>query len=248
MLTLERRWPSLVRYQENLIDNAHQGLAVCDSFQDWLCGSSAGSCCSANVTQHGPEPPDCPVGAEMGGFSYVLGLHAMSRMAGVLGHRGAAARYAQLAGDGTKEFHRRFYNASLGRYGGDLGAIQSLTLPALKIGSPPAAIYAHVVNTVEEDIKSINHTMAVGAVTARILFNVLSENGLHESALRMAINTEAPSIGHWWKTWNATTCYETFPAANSPNSEHMARHCIILYGVVLPQSRCLRVEAERFAF
>jgi hypothetical protein len=43
---------------------------------------------------------------------------------------------------------------------------------------------------------------------------MLSENGLHESAVRAAINTEEPSIGHWWKQWNATTCYEAFP--NSP--------------------------------
>ena len=44
--TLARKFPSLVRYQENLISNAdssasnaHEGLAVCDQFKDWLCVS-----------------------------------------------------------------------------------------------------------------------------------------------------------------------------------------------------------------
>lgn len=224
--TLERKWPSLVRYQENLIANAesagvnatqHEGLAVCDTFKDWLCGN-AQSCCAAKVIKHAPEPPNCRVGAEMGGFSYVLGLRAMSSMAAVLGNSSAAARYDYFARKGTTEFHSFFYNSTVGRYGGDIGAIQSLSLPALKIGSPPAAVYPHVVNTVSADLDAINYTLAVGAVTSKILFNVLSENGLHEAALRTAINTEEPSIGHWWKKWNATTCFEAFPDSNNATS------------------------------
>ena len=147
--TLQRRWPSLVKYQENLIANAqrngsaspHEGLAVCDQFNDWLCGN-AQSCCTVKGA------PNCPVGPEMGGFSYVLGLRAMSRMAATLGNSSAAARYAELAETGTGEFHKYFYNSSVGRYGGDEGAIQSLSLPALKIGSPPPALLPHIVETV----------------------------------------------------------------------------------------------------
>jgi hypothetical protein len=48
--TLERKFPSLVKYTENLIanadssaSNAHEGLAVCDQFKDWLCGACAHS-------------------------------------------------------------------------------------------------------------------------------------------------------------------------------------------------------------
>ena len=147
--TLRRRWTSLVRYQENLIANAeingtanpHEGLAVCDQFKDWLCGN-AQSCCAVRGAQ------DCPVGAEMGGFSYVLGLRAMSQMATVLGNSSAAARYASLAHTGTQAFHSFFYNRTVGRYGGDANAVLSLSLPALKIGSPPTALHPHVVETV----------------------------------------------------------------------------------------------------
>ena len=211
MRTLERKWPSLVRYQENLITTAesasgnatqHEGLAVCDQFKDWLCGN-AQSCCTHPSAKGAPEPPNCRVGAEMGGFSYVLGLRAMSYMANVLGHSSAAARYSHFASKGTEEFHSFFYNSSAGRYGGDVGAIQSLSLPALKIGSPPPSVYPHIVNLVRDDLAAINYTMAVGAVTSKIIFNVLSENGMHESALRTAVSTEEPSIGHWWKKWNA---------------------------------------------
>ena len=167
---------------------------MCDQFKDWLCGN-AQSCCTHKGS------PSCPVGAEMGGFNYdfVLGLRAMAQMAVTLGNITAAARYAEYASKGTKEFHSYFYNASVGRYGDDEGAIQSLSLPALKIGSPPASVYPALVKTVADDIEAISYTLAVGAVTSKILFNMLSENGLHESALRTAINTDEPSIGHWWK-------------------------------------------------
>jgi len=129
----------------------------------------------------------------------------MAQMATVLGNTTAATRYAEYASKGTKEFHTYFFNSTLNRYGGDIGATQSLSLPALKIGSPPASIYPEVVKAVDSDLKSINYTLAVGAVTSKILFNILSENGLHESALRTAVTTDEPSIGHWWKKWNATT-------------------------------------------
>ena len=85
-------------------------------------------------------------------------------------------------------------------------------------------------------MKSINYTMAVGAVTSKIIFNMLSENGVHEAALRTAINTEEPSIGYWWKRWNATTCYEAFPAANDASSEFP---CSSALCVPLPAARCV---------
>ena len=59
---------------------------------------------------------------------------------------------------------------------------------------------------------------------------MLSENGLHETALRAAINTEEPSIGHWWEKWNATTCYEAFPATNNATNTHGSLNHIFLCG------------------
>jgi alpha-L-rhamnosidase len=229
--TLERRYSSLVRYIENLIShsynatsNAHAGLAVCDKFGDWLCGN-AQSCCAVRGS------PSCPVGAEMAGFSYVLALRSMSKIAAVLGNSTAAAHYEALASSATQEFHAYFFNASVGRYGGDEGAIQSLSLPALEIGSPPASVYPDVVKTVGNDMKAIDYTMAVGAVTSKIVFNVLSEHGMHEAALRAAINTDEPSIGHWWKRWNATTCYEAFPGSPLTNQTGSLNHIFLCGGI-----------------
>ena len=233
MRIIQRRWGSLVRYQENLIshatvsNNTHEGLAVCDDFKDWLCGNNM-SCCAGSPSNHVHDAQNCPVGHEMGGFSYVMGLEAMSRMAKLMGRHAHSVRYARLAEDGRKDFHTLFYNTSVGRYGGDIGAIQSLTIPALQIGSPPPELAASVAQTLHDDLEyRTNYTLRVGAVTSKLLLNVLSENGLHETALRTATGTAEPSWGWWW-TQNLTTCAEAFP--NNFATQHGTLNHVFLCG------------------
>ena len=160
-----------LRYQENLIakatataDNTTE-IAICDAFSDWLAGPTGSVTCSPNAS--GTE---CPVGAEMGGFSYVLSLRAMAEMAAVLGEHNATKRYQTLANAATAEFHQLFFNTTVKRYGGDLGAVQSLSLPALEIDSPPTpALREAVLQTLQYDLAHrTNYTLRVGAVTSKV--------------------------------------------------------------------------------
>lgn len=211
---LENHWSSLVKYIENLIRHAGSskttpGLAVCDQFKDWLCGQHQ-SCCS-NL----PAGSSCEVGFEMGGFNYVLALRAMSDIAQVLGHSAESERYASLGVNATQEFHRAFYNAKFHAYGGDNGAVQSLTIPALAIQSAPPEITKELITALGADVANPGqgqppYTLRVGAVTSKVLLDVLSSNGLHDAALKMASQTAEPSWGWWW-TQNATTCWESWP-------------------------------------
>lgn len=146
----------------------------------------------------------------------------MAEMATVLGNKNATQRYQSLADAATAEFHLLFFNTTARQYGGDLGAVQSLSLPALEIDSPPTpALREEVLQALEYDLAHrTNFTLRVGAVTAKILLNILSDNGLHETALRTAMGTQEPSWGHWWKAWNATTCYEAFPNNPFPSQQN----------------------------
>jgi hypothetical protein len=220
----ERHWPSLVDYQENLIQHAAsnpQHLAECDQFADWLCGN-AQSCCTGV-----PANSSCPVGKEMGAFNYVLGLKAMAEMATTMGDAGNATRYAALAEAATGGFHAAFFNPQLDAYGGDAGAVQTLTTPALAINSPPTNLYSTVVATLEKDlVQTTGYLPYVGAVTSKILLNVLSDNGLHTTALQTAASTAEPSWGYWW-TQNSTTCWESWPIG------HGTRNHIFLCGGVV---------------
>lgn len=60
--------------------------------------------------------------------------------------------------------------------------------------------------------KQTNFTPHVGAVTSKIVLNVLSEHGLHSTALQAATSVQEPSWG-WWFAQGSTTCWEQFPAA-----------------------------------
>jgi hypothetical protein len=195
---MKRQWKSLVLYMENLITHAEaspQTLAVCDQFKDWLCGT-AQSCCT--VGEKGTT--ECPVGPEMGGFNYVLALRAMAAMGHAQALTTQATRYAKLADAATASFHTLFWNSSTQSYGGDTGAVQSLTTPAIMIGSPPAELAPHVLATLEEDLSlRTGFNPEVGAVTSKILLNVLSENGLHHTALRTATTDTEPSWGFWFR-------------------------------------------------
>ena len=169
----------------------------------------------------------------MGGFNYVLGLRAMASMAqGAMNDVAAAAKYTALADTGTREFHARFYNEQLQAYGGDAGAVQTLTTPALAIGSAPtAAIGHHLVQTLQHDlVNNTNYTLRVGAVTSKLLLNVLSENGLHGTALRAATNTAEDSWGFWLEQ-NATTCFEAW--SNTPHlpSKGTLNHIFLCGGI-----------------
>lgn len=97
--------------------------------------------------------------------------------------------------------------------------MQSLTLPALVLGSAPTTVIAkELVQTLDADVANpgvgqASYTLRVGAVTSKVLLDVLSSNGKHDSALRMATQTAEPSWGFWWSQ-NATTCWENWPGSN----------------------------------
>eukprot|EP01047_Picozoa_sp_COSAG01_P022439 COSAG01_NODE_1331_length_10699_cov_28.574717_3_plen_247_part_00 len=156
---VETMWPSLVRYAENLIAHSNtgtpEGLSTCDTYQDWLCnkeGFPKVSCCTKV-----PANSSCPVAKEMGGFSYVKVLQAMQRMAQVLGK--PSDRYKKLEATATVDFHTIFWNPALNAYGGDFGATQSLSLPALYIHATPAPLVDTVLTTLQ-NVSSVSEPIS----------------------------------------------------------------------------------------
>jgi alpha-L-rhamnosidase len=134
-------------------------------------------------------------------------------MAQAIENHSAVFHYQALAEEATRAFHSVFYTAALNAYGGDSGEVQSLTVPALTIGSaPPGPIVSTLVASLAKDVQ--DRGLGVGSVTAKSLLNVLSDNGRHDLALRLATQTAQPSWGYWL-TQNATTCWETWSGPES---------------------------------
>ena len=102
----------------------------------------------------------------MGAFNYVLALRAMAEMATVLGNSSMADRYSTHASAATTGFHKAFYNPTAKAYGGDPGAVQSLSTPAIVIDSPPPELFGQVLDTLDSDVRSAG--LRVGAVTSKV--------------------------------------------------------------------------------
>ena len=85
----------------------------------------------------------------------------MAKMAAIMGNTSLSDRYSQTADRGVTSFHQAFYNPAFGAYGGDAGAVQSLTSPALLIGSPPDTLHDSVVKTLADDLETTGYKIQV---------------------------------------------------------------------------------------
>ena len=228
---MQRHYAALKKYIENLITQARtrpDSLADCDRWGDWLPAST----CNVRDLTH------CPVMPLIAAFSYVRSLQSMQRIAAtVLGNMSSdCTRYAALATAARADFHKRYYDPDLKVYGTNQSwsSFQTLNVPPLVLGSTPAPLIPGLISAFENDLANrTNFHVGVGAVTSKYLLNVLSDNGLHEHALKVATQDSAPSWGYW-KALGATTCWETWGTGDSHNhiflcggvSEWMWKHVV----------------------
>jgi alpha-L-rhamnosidase len=211
-------WAALTRYAQNLIANARAfpgNVTACDPGESHWHGQNLalGDWCAPTNCSGKPAGSRCEVSGEMSGMSYILTLRAMATLAGALNKTAEKQHYSALAATATASasFHRVHYNEPLASYGGDEAMVQALAVPALVLKSAPSAEIANkVVSSVQHDLETrTNYHLSTGAVTSKWLLGVLSENGLHSAALKIATQTTSPSWG-WWLALNATTCMETW--------------------------------------
>lgn len=217
-----QHWDSIVRYMDNLIRvaaNSSQDLAVCDQFLDWV---TAGVCetgmCPQFLSSKCHDSMRCPVGEMMGGFSYVQALKSVAAMARSLDRTPDAEKYQKAVIAATRGFHARFWNITSQSYGSDLSGIQMLTIPALSIEAmPTAAVRNRAVKLLGTDLYNRSgHHLQTGAVTSKSLLSMLSQYGMHKSALRVASQRTEPGWG-WWLEQGATSCWEKWPGDTSRN-------------------------------
>lgn len=83
-------------------------------------------------------------------------------------------------------------------------------------GLVPQGERAKVLAKLVENIRSQDNHIDTGILGAKAIFNVLSENGEHETAYRMLTQTTSPSYGSWLGQ-GATTLWEQWDGQASRN-------------------------------
>ncbi len=133
-----------------------------------------------------------------------------ARTAMAIGKADDADYYSSLAENTRKAFYSRFYDEEKGTYGPYGGNVF-----ALKMGVPEEQ-KDRVVAALRSDLKANDDHLDTGIFGTQFLFEVLSENGLHELAYKIMNQRTMPGYG-WWIEQGATTTWEQWNGSGSRN-------------------------------
>jgi len=151
-------------------------------------------------------------------------VNTFVNMSKLLNRTDNVEKYSQLYQRLAEEYHRVFYNTSLGAYvdGSQAMNILPLSLP----GVVPEQLRSQVLKSLVTNIVSTGYFTG-GIVSVNALYPLLSKEGHHDLALQLAQSTSYPSYGFMSNNdiQNATTVWvqwNTLPqGARSSLNHHM---------------------------
>lgn len=151
------------------------------------------------------EPsPTKPTGAAY----FMYSSRILSEIAGILGHKDDSARYRQWSDKAAGAYHTKYFVDSTGYY---QGATQTANLLPLAFGITPEGKKEVVYNRFRNNIIERDTHLTTGFLGTAFILPVLSDNGGHELAYRLAVQTTYPSWGYMveqgattiWELWNS---------------------------------------------
>jgi len=151
-------------------------------------------------------------------------MREMTEICTAMGDVFAAENYKVAADNIKANFNRYYYNTEKGYYESDYRSEtqsfevrseyrQALNLVALHMGFTTEENHDTVLNNLVEDIRLKNNHADVGSVGAELILPVLTEEGYHDLALEVLLQTDYPSWGDWIET-GSTTCLEGWKTTN----------------------------------
>ena len=133
-----------------------------------------------------------------------------AQTAKVLGKADDFIFYKNLAEDTRRAFQKKFYDKEKGTYGPYGGNVFALKMEV------PDDQKERVVAALKADIRENDDHLDTGIFGTQFLFEVLSENGLHELAYKIMNQRTQPGYG-WWIGQGATTTWEQWDGKGSRN-------------------------------
>jgi len=148
-----------------------------------------------------------------------------AQAAKVLGKNSEAEEYKKLAERTKAAFQNKYYDkqkGSYGPYGGNIFALRMGVLPDQ---------YSKVVAALKSDVIANGGHLDTGIFGTQFLFEVLSENGLHDLAFEAMNKKTFPSYG-WWIEQGATTSWEQWNGEGSRNHPMFGGGIVWFYRVL----------------
>jgi len=155
------------------------------------------------------------------GYLYYC-ANLLSDMAKVIGRETDVTRYKALAKEILLAINREYWNEQTGGYAANNQACNSF---ALYLGLPDETKAPRVIKNLVEDVKKHDYHLTTGNLCTKYLLEVLTEQGHHDVAYKIATQTTYPSWGFMlangattlWERWE----YLTGDAMNSHNHPMM---------------------------
>jgi alpha-L-rhamnosidase len=197
---LKAHWPSLKQWIDGQlrVANTTQGQSL-PSFWTW------GDWCPV-----GPRSIVTPAtGAEAAAANFLLALSSAVKVADALGETTDAALYRQIHTALLPQYQQQHWNATLGTWANNALELQTLSSVSLATGVGSTADRSRAVARLVEDVEARGDHLTVGSVGQKWLLRTLSEEGHHDTALKLALQTSEPSWGYWISQ-GATTCWESW--------------------------------------
>lgn len=130
---------------------------------------------------------------------------------------------SRMVADTTRSaFIKKYYKADIESFGGG-----GSNVFALKMGMPDS-IYPKVVRAMQRNLLNRNGNLNTGILGTKYLFEVLSDNGLHDMAYIALTKRTFPSFGYWLSL-GATTTWERWDGTGSRNHYMFGGGLVWLY-------------------
>ena len=199
LASVTEHWPALMLYMDSQLrvanaptyaNSTSRGLPDFYYWGDW---------CAVE-----PRVNATPgTGPQAAAANFLLALRAMVEIGKAVGDSTNTARYKDTLAKLVPIFHTRFWNISLGTWASDPMEIQTLTALSLAAGVGSASDRASAVAALDHDVRSRGYHLTVGSAGVKWLLLTLSQEGKHDTALKLAMQTSFPSWG-WWIRQGAT--------------------------------------------
>jgi len=197
---LEQHYEGLKKYANFLESEAENGLLEHSHYGDWV------------SVEHTP-------GNLVSSFFYYYDILLLNNIADILGKKGDAKSYRDLAEKIKIAFHEKYYDSETQNYGS--GSQTSNTLP-LYLDMVPEEDLGGILHNLRTNILYQNNThLTTGIMGTKYLMEMLTKTGSSSLAYDLAVQTTYPSWGYMIKN-EATTLWElwqnkTGPGMNSHN-------------------------------
>ena len=148
---------------------------------------------------------------------YFNDVDILSKVAGVLGKKEDAGKYAALATQIKSAFNKKFFNPQTKVYGS--GSQTSYAMP-LVVGLVEPQYRKAVMDNLVQSIRASNNALTAGDIGFRYLVRALEDGGASQLLYEMNNRDDVPGYGYQLKH-GATALTESWPALKYVSNNHM---------------------------